>query len=344
MAVKIEGKPEDVKRYREMLHKAGTYTKRYKKEIDLGVMEPKPDDYRVLKASFKTVKAEPTDEGGGQPDELMKIVGVANENAVDRMDERLEPAGVTIDNFIKNPVLLADHLYFTRAVIGAVENVTPEDDGVKFVANLGDPSKAELTETQKEIRSLVKQGLIQTVSVGFIPLRIRAPEFDDDYKLIEPAVILEWELLEISVVAVPANAGSTFEMKNIAERLGYTSHAKQKNNSNLLTNANGKGENKPSQSTKENLNVDEIKELLEKLLTLAEKQAEETKGLADSLKELGTTLSAQAKGDGKEDDKMDDEDEDEMEKSIKELKDLVASHSEKINQVAEALLKVSERL
>lgn len=141
------------------------------------------------------------------------IAGVANANIIDRMSERLDPVGIELEYYSKNSQLLAHHSYYHP--IGQVEDITPEEDGIKFRAWIGDPEKAELTPMQKEIRSLVSQGILRTVSVGFIPKKIRAPLFDDQGNMTEPMVIEKWELLELSVVAVPCNQDSTFETLDV---------------------------------------------------------------------------------------------------------------------------------
>lgn len=340
MAVEIVGSDEAVKRYREMLHAQGTFTKRFKKEIEDGVMLPKHDDYRTIKAFIEIDKKElgegESDTQEEQPENLMKIVGTANENAVDRMDERLAPEGVDTTNFQMNPVLLADHMYFTRATIGTVENVTPEQDGVKFVANLGYPDKGELTETQREIRSLISQGLLKTVSVGFIPLKIKAPEFDGDGRLVEPAVILQWELLEISVVAVPANAGSTFEMKHIAQRLGYADSENIKTlTSETDASKNSRHTLKSTDQTSEQedkKNMDqELKEFLESILL--------------AVKANGEAIKSYTKGKESEDEdeeeleeekskKDDDEKDEEGEKALTEIREAVKQNAESIEKIA----------
>ena len=355
MAILLVGNTDkSVEKYREVLHKRGSYTKRYQRDLDSGLMLPQPDDYRIVKATFKTLppatKQAAEDNTDDKPDEV-RIAGVANENAVDRMDERLEPAGLDNENFKLNPVLLADHLYFTRAVIGKVENVTPEDDGVKFIAVLGFGLVADMTEAQRDIRSLVKQGLLQTVSVGFIPLKIKVPEFDKDGRLIEPAVILQWELLEISIVAVPANAGSTFEMKALAKRFAYlsdTSHVNPGKNIKVLTadqtasknNSSTNPKNIPSQKTyndddeEEKRHMEELKELIAELLGLVKTQSEtQAKHNADVLKLL-------KKGSGSDDDDDDDDPEKTLKKiktSIKDIADSCKKNSDDIGSIAKVL-------
>lgn len=150
---------------------------------------------------------------GYDPEAPLVIHGMANRNMIDRYEEVLNPVGCDARNFLMNPVLLAHHSYYCP--IGQVSLVQPEDDGVHFEAWIGDPSKAPLTEMQQEVRSLVAQGILKTVSVGFIPRKIKQPAWGKNGELLEPAVIEEWELLELSVVAVPCNPESLFDVKHL---------------------------------------------------------------------------------------------------------------------------------
>jgi HK97 family phage prohead protease len=146
------------------------------------------------------------------PESKLIISGIANANIIDRMDEVLDPRGLDITNYIKNPQILAHHCYWIP--IGQAISIEAGDDGVKFSGWIGDPKAAPLTDMQKEIRHLIAQGILKTVSVGFIPHKIKEAELHDDGIILSPITILSWELLEISVVAVPANQGSIFEMKS----------------------------------------------------------------------------------------------------------------------------------
>jgi phage head maturation protease len=223
MAVEIIGDPAAVKKYREWLHKKGVYTKRFMDAVKRNGHElaSKPEGFRAFQGSIRSVynqklegaKGAVTKSTGLNPEDKLYIAGIANANQIDRMDERLEPSGIDIKNYMRNSVLLVDHLYITSATIGRVIDLKAEDDGVHFEGYIGDPRKAPLTQVQLDTRSLVAQKLIQTVSVGFIPHKIKAPEFDNEGKLLSPAVILNWELLELSVVAVPANPGAVFDLK-----------------------------------------------------------------------------------------------------------------------------------
>jgi len=216
MAIEIVGKGKDVERYRKYLHEQGILTKQFLNHLRSSGQQisPKPEGFRVFNTPIKKVFGE-SKKGIFEDDQKLFIAGIANANIVDRMDERLEPAGVDVRNYLKNRVLLLDHLYVTSAVIGRVYELKTEENGVHFEAYIGDPKAAPLTQQQKDARSLVAQKLVQTVSVGFMPLKIQAPVFDEEGKLMEPAVIVAWELLELSVVAVPANPGAVFDLKEV---------------------------------------------------------------------------------------------------------------------------------
>jgi len=223
MAIKVTGKPKDVEKYRAMLEARGKYTKGAN---DHPVYDKKPDGYRVMQGDLKTVEwrsegkstSVADTKGKIDPDARLYIKGIANARIIDRVDEIVEPAGMDIRNFMKNRILLADHMYYTRTSIGIVEDLRPEHDGVHFEAWVGDPQKAPLTDVQRDVRSLIAQGILRTVSIGFIPLEIKAPEWDDQGKLISPAIVSKWEMLELSIVAVPCNADATFEMRYLAEK------------------------------------------------------------------------------------------------------------------------------
>jgi len=177
------------------------------------------DEFRMSRGAISKLW---TPDGDNQkaydPEGKLEITGMANANIIDRVDERLDPAGVDVENYSKNNIFLLDHMYMSDYAVGLVERLEPTDAGVEFDAMIGDPSKGPLTERQKNARSLIAQSILKTVSVGFIPHKIRAPEFDGDGHIVEPAVILVWEMLELSGVAIPCNAGSTFQQRQMAKQ------------------------------------------------------------------------------------------------------------------------------
>lgn len=111
---------------------------------------------------------------------------IATTGGVDRDGESIDPKGWDFSHFMKNPVLLWGHDY-TSPPIGVVRELK-EQDG-KIIAS----GVFARTQFAQEVRSLYDDGILRTVSVGFIPK-------DRDGKNITAA-----ELLELSFVPVPAN-------------------------------------------------------------------------------------------------------------------------------------------
>jgi HK97 family phage prohead protease len=117
---------------------------------------------------------------------------IASSEALDRYQEVVKVDGVILDNFKNNAPLLWGHnlgLGTEERPIGAIIEVAVQDDktlrGKAVIHNI--------TELAREVGQLVRRGFLRAVSIGFIPLKM------------EGNVITEWELLEISVVPIPAN-------------------------------------------------------------------------------------------------------------------------------------------
>lgn len=129
---------------------------------------------------------------------------------VDRDGDILRASGVDLTNYYKNMVFLSFHN--TRDFpLGKTEKVWVEGDRVKAIVYF--PTVEELStnpEQASEKARLVdfcyccyKTGMLNAVSVGFIPLEWT--ETKDGYD------ITKWELLEFSAVAVPANQDAIAE-------------------------------------------------------------------------------------------------------------------------------------
>jgi phage head maturation protease len=219
MKIKYIGSEKDVKKYRESVVEQEEYLRQNSKFINY---KEKSEGFRLIQGELK-VKAEPGKQSdrpvsGLVPDEKLYIDGIANANVQDRMYEIVNPQGCDVRNYVKNSILLADHMYMSSHAIGVVEELRVESDGVKFTAYIGDPKAAKLTEKQVEIRSLVAQGILRTVSIGFIPKEIIVPEWDEKTgEMISPAKIEKWEMLELSIVPIPCNQDSVFDIKSLTK-------------------------------------------------------------------------------------------------------------------------------
>ena len=133
-----------------------------------------------------------------------------SKEVVDRDGDILRASGVDFTNYMKNPVFLSFH-NSREFPLGKVTKFWVEGNAVKAIVYF--PPIEELStnpEQASEKAKLVdftyhcyKTGMLNAVSVGFIPLEWVETENGFD--------ILKWELLEFSAVAVPANQDAIAE-------------------------------------------------------------------------------------------------------------------------------------
>ena len=131
---------------------------------------------------------------------LRIVPGMASTGAIDRYNEIIKPEGWEIDNFLKNNVLLWAHQSLIPP-IGSVPKIEATKDGLPFEAM----ETATTNEFAVMIFDYLEAKELKTFSVGFIPLDVDYHDKDRDDPLYG---VIEWvrsELLEISVVPVPAN-------------------------------------------------------------------------------------------------------------------------------------------
>lgn len=117
-----------------------------------------------------------------------------SDDSVDRYGERVEQTSWNFKNFLKNPILLWGHNpYDAENVLGTVSDLSVEDDGTYATAHFDEDINPKAALIFKQIL----KGTLRTVSVGFVPHTI---DTEDDIP-----VLKDNELLELSVVAIPAN-------------------------------------------------------------------------------------------------------------------------------------------
>lgn len=151
-----------------------------------------------LHVNFKRVEKMEADEDG-----FIYIEGYASTDDIDRHGDIIPPEvwnRNALKNFKKNPVILFNHNY--NRIIGKVTDLTVDDKGlyVKCAIDAAD-----------EAGRKIAMGLLKTFSIGFYLL-------DFDYSPEKEAwIIKKLELLEISVVTIPANQDAVF---SLAKQLG----------------------------------------------------------------------------------------------------------------------------
>jgi len=135
------------------------------------------------------------------------IVGTATTPTPDRVGDIINPLGVEF----KNPLpLLWQHM--SDKPIGTVKLQKPTKDGIEFIASLPRPEEIKsqsLRDRIEEAIESVELGLVRATSIGIRPLK---------YAYMKDGGIdfQETEVMELSLVTIPANAEATIsQIKSI---------------------------------------------------------------------------------------------------------------------------------
>lgn len=120
----------------------------------------------------------------------------ATSEAVDRQGEVVTADGWEMKNFLANPVILDSHQY------SGIENIVGRAVRLERVGDAWEADiKFNASPRGQLAKTLVESGDLSAVSVGFKPIKIEQGKAAGD-----PPRHTQKELLEISVVPVPANA------------------------------------------------------------------------------------------------------------------------------------------
>lgn len=143
-------------------------------------------------------------------DMIIEIIG-STEDA-DRIGDRMFMSGVNLDNYKKNPVILANHEQSAGekpTVIGKALEVKVDNNQLIFKIQFAN------TENAKDWYHLYANGFMKASSIGFNPIKAKPNKFGGyDY--------LEWELLELSLVSIPCNPNAirhAFEQGSITKSM-----------------------------------------------------------------------------------------------------------------------------
>ena len=128
------------------------------------------------------------------------IKGLANANTVDRGNQRIEPTAfaASMTRFMSNPTLFLNHNW--DIPVGKIIDFKLTSGGLEVTAEVG-----EGWEEADKTWAMIKGGAIRAFSVG-----LRPEEIEEDESGVE--VITLAELLEVSVVGIPMNAESLFDI------------------------------------------------------------------------------------------------------------------------------------
>ena len=124
-----------------------------------------------------------------------QIMVIASDPSLDRSKDVMNPAGCVLDNYLENPIVLANH-----------DRTQPIGTATPMIRNnrveaMVDFAPAGISPKADEYCGLAKAGVLRAVSVGFDPIEFKPNKSGGyDYD--------KWELMELSLVAVPANPGA----------------------------------------------------------------------------------------------------------------------------------------
>ena len=136
----------------------------------------------------------------------VKIAGYANTTTKDRTGDIVtaEAWAKGVENFRKNPVMLYQHKH--DQPIGRFDKITVDKKGIYVEGTV-----SEAAENNYGVHTLIKDGALKSFSVGF---RVKDGKYNNTD---DTMIITDVELLEISVVSVPANQESLFSIRKSFE-------------------------------------------------------------------------------------------------------------------------------
>lgn len=124
---------------------------------------------------------------------------VISTNKEDRYGDIVDQKTWNFKDYLKNPIVLWGHNpEEPENVLGTASNLTVAEDGSQTTATLS--FAVDVNPKAAMVFQMIKAGVLRTVSVGF---RNHTFEYEDD-----TPVLSDNDLIEISVVPIPANAGA----------------------------------------------------------------------------------------------------------------------------------------
>jgi len=150
----------------------------------------------------KTLAASVEKEGS------VKVEATITTETIDRDGEVLVSQGMDASEYEKNPVVFYNHDY--AQPIGKISDLRRGkgkiDATIEFAQR---PDGFEGSYFPEFVESLVEQGIVKGISVGFVPMsggvRKASTKDREDYGDEVRQVYSKWKLLEVSVAPLPAN-------------------------------------------------------------------------------------------------------------------------------------------
>jgi HK97 family phage prohead protease len=150
-----------------------------------------------LNLSFEPTKTK--DLGSGV------VEAIITTSSVDRYNESIDTQGIDTSSYMNNPVVLYGHDY-SGLPIGKAVKLTQMKNKIKAQFQLA----VDEYPFAATVYAMIKSGYLNAVSIGG-----RVREWSDDYK-----TIMQMEMVEFSVVPVPANQEALITSRDFEEAIG----------------------------------------------------------------------------------------------------------------------------
>ncbi len=134
------------------------------------------------------------------------LEAIITTSTVDRHNENIVTTGIDTKNYMeKNPVVLYGHDYFGLP-IGKAIKLTETKNRIKAQFKLA----IEQYDFAGIVYEMIKEGYLNAVSIGGI-----VRKWSEDYRTIE-----EMEMIEFSIVSIPANSDAMITSRSFLEKTG----------------------------------------------------------------------------------------------------------------------------
>lgn len=168
-------------------------------KADEQIIEREVDEHVKLTLTLDSASTKDLGEG--------VLEAVVTTSAEDRHGENILTDGIDTKRYMENPVVLYGHDYYGLP-IGKTIKLTEQKNKMKARFQLA----TDILPFAKTVYDMVKAGYINAVSIGGIVKR-----WSDDYRTIE-----EMEMLEFSIVSIPANPEALVTGRSFQEATGKT--------------------------------------------------------------------------------------------------------------------------
>ncbi|OBQ58035.1 hypothetical protein EFV37_13180 [Mesorhizobium loti] len=140
---------------------------------------------------------------------VRQVRAIVSTGELDRMGDIIDQAGIKLDAFRRSPTVLWQH--DSDHPIAKALSVSME--GGKLVALVQFPDVG-VSAKSDEVYGLIKAGIINSTSIGFMPLKSVPIDPSKPYGGLR---FISCELLEFSFVSVAANAGALITGRSVSK-------------------------------------------------------------------------------------------------------------------------------